>query len=76
MQLPAEANAWFLRWAKARTLGQRLAALTAIEPPRMMPRSALLEGLTDPVCGLDMGRTAENLALLETLLERRERRAG
>jgi acetyl-CoA acetyltransferase family protein len=27
-----------------------------------MPRSAIVEGLTDPVCGLNMGRTAENLA--------------
>jgi acetyl-CoA acetyltransferase family protein len=62
MELPPEANAWFLRWAKARTLGQRLAALASIAPRRMMPRSALLEGLTDPVCGLNMGRTAENLA--------------
>jgi acetyl-CoA acyltransferase len=62
MQLPPAANDWFLQWAKARTLGQRIAALVALRPRRMMPRSALLEGLTDPVCGLNMGRTAENLA--------------
>jgi acetyl-CoA acetyltransferase family protein len=62
MELPPEANGWFLRWAKARTLGQRLAALAAVQPRRMLPRSALVEGLTDPVCGLSMGRTAEQLA--------------
>jgi acetyl-CoA acetyltransferase family protein len=62
MMLPPDANPWFLRWAKARTIGQRLAALAALDFKRMMPRSALIEGLTDPVCGLNMGLTAENLA--------------
>ncbi|GJM43866.1 MAG: acetyl-CoA acetyltransferase [Gemmatimonadota bacterium] len=62
MQLPPEANPWFVRWAKARTPARKLAALRALDWQRMMPRSALLEGLTDPVCGLSMGRTAEILA--------------
>ncbi|MCA9751341.1 MAG: thiolase family protein [Gemmatimonadetes bacterium] len=62
MQLPPEANHWFMRWAKAKTLPARLAALRALKPREMMPRSAIVEGLTDPVCGLNMGRTAENLA--------------
>jgi acetyl-CoA acyltransferase len=62
MQLPADANPWFVRWAKARSLGARLSALAAIRPKTFAPKSALLEGLTDPVCGLNMGRTAENLA--------------
>jgi acetyl-CoA acetyltransferase family protein len=62
MQLPPEANPWFVRWAKARSLPQRLSALRALKPKRMMPMSALLQGLTDPVCGQSMGLTAENLA--------------
>ncbi len=62
MMLPPEANTWFVRWAKAKSLSQRLSALGRIRPAEMMPKSALLEGLTDPVCGLNMGHTAENLA--------------
>jgi len=62
MQLPAEANNWFARWAKARTLGERMRALLSIRPRTMLPESALLRGLEDPVCGLSMGMTAENLA--------------
>jgi acetyl-CoA acyltransferase len=62
MQLPVGANEWFLRWAKAKSVRQRLAVLGSARLRRFMPRSALLEGLTDPVCGLNMGQTAENLA--------------
>jgi acetyl-CoA acetyltransferase family protein len=62
MQLPPDANPWFLRWAKAKSLGAKVSALRALEGKKMMPRSAIIEGLTDPVCGLNMGRTAENLA--------------
>jgi acetyl-CoA acetyltransferase family protein len=62
MLMPPEANPWFLRWAKAKSLSQRLSALGALRPAEMMPKSAILEGLTDPVCGLNMGRPAENLA--------------
>ncbi|HMB71664.1 MAG TPA: thiolase family protein, partial [bacterium] len=47
---------------RARSAWKKLSALRALDWKRMMPRSALLEGLTDPVCGLNMGRTAENLA--------------
>jgi acetyl-CoA acetyltransferase family protein len=62
MQLPPEANTWFARWAKAKTMGDRLRALSSIKPRAMMPESALVRGLEDPVCGLSMGMTAENLA--------------
>ena len=47
---------------KARTLGQRLAALKRFRPRHLKPVVALLQGLTDPVCGLNMGQTAEILA--------------
>ena len=62
MALPPEANPWFVRWAKAKSLPAKWSALRALEPKEMMPRSLLLEGLTDPVCGLNMGLTAEMLA--------------
>jgi acetyl-CoA C-acetyltransferase/acetyl-CoA acyltransferase len=62
MMLPPDANPWFVRWAKAKSLGQRLSALGSLRLRDVMPRSALIEGLTDPVCGQNMGRTAENLA--------------
>jgi acetyl-CoA acyltransferase len=62
MQLPAEANPFFARLARARGAGARLRALASAPWRALVPRSALLEGLTDPVCGLNMGETAEKLA--------------
>jgi acetyl-CoA acetyltransferase family protein len=62
MLLPPEANPWFARWARAKSPGQKLSALAALRPREMAPKSAILEGLTDPVCGLSMGSTAESLA--------------
>ncbi len=62
MQLPPEANPWFVEWARARSLGARLGALARLKPRAMLPRSALVQGLDDPVCGLSMGMTAERLA--------------
>jgi acetyl-CoA acetyltransferase family protein len=57
-----EMTAMFERLSKARTLGARLAALASFRPWHLKPRVALVEGLTDPTCGLIMGRTAELLA--------------
>lgn len=47
---------------KARTFGQKASALLAFRPADFAPRIALILGLTDPVCGLGMGQTAELLA--------------
>ena len=47
---------------KAKTAGQKLGALMAFRPSDFAPRIALMLGLTDPVCGLGMGQTAELLA--------------
>jgi len=47
---------------RARSLGDRLAKLPALIRSPWKPRIALLEGLTDPVAGLNMGQTAEVLA--------------
>jgi acetyl-CoA acetyltransferase family protein len=52
----------FGRLGRARSFGQRLAALAAFRPSDFKPRIGLLLGLTDPVCGLNMGETAELLA--------------
>ena len=47
---------------KAKTAGQKFAAITAFRPTDFAPRIALMLGLTDPVCGMGMGQTAELLA--------------
>jgi len=48
--------------ARARTPFARLGALARFRPSMLKPRIALVEGLTDPVSGLIMGKTAEILA--------------
>ena len=47
---------------RARSLGQRLAAVGSFRPGFLKPRVALLEGLTDPISDLLMGQTAELVA--------------
>ncbi len=56
------ARAGFERLFRARTGGQRLGALLRFRPRHFRPEIALLTGLTDPICGLNMGQTAEVLA--------------
>lgn len=53
---------WFARWQSARSVAQRLQLLPQVRPSFFAPVIALLRGLTDPVVGLSMGQTAENLA--------------
>ncbi len=53
---------WFAAWASAKTLAQRLVLIPKIRPHFLAPVIALLRGLTDPVVGINMGQTAENLA--------------
>jgi len=48
--------------ARARTAGARLAALSSFRLRDLAPQVGLEIGLTDPVCGLNMGETAEVLA--------------
>jgi acetyl-CoA C-acetyltransferase/acetyl-CoA acyltransferase len=52
----------FAALARARSLPAKAAALARFRPGDFAPRPALLLGLTDPVCGLNMGQTAELLA--------------
>jgi len=53
---------WLSQWSRAKTFGQRTQALRRIRPGFFAPVIGLLKGLTDPVVGLSMGQTAENLA--------------
>jgi acetyl-CoA acetyltransferase family protein len=52
----------FTALAKAKSTRQKLAALAAFRVADFAPRSGLKMGLTDAVCGLNMGETAELLA--------------
>ena len=54
--------AWLSKWYAAKTTGQRTALLAQFRPGYFAPVIALMKGLTDPICGLLMGQTAENLA--------------
>jgi len=49
-------------FSRARSMADRVAAVSRIRPSHLKPVVALAEGLTDPVCGLNMGETAEVLA--------------
>ncbi len=55
------ATDFFGRLARARSPSAKAAALATWRPALLSPRIALSEGLTDPVSGLIMGKTAENL---------------
>ncbi len=57
-----EATELYLRLGKAKNWRQRLAALLSFRPRHFKPVLGVQLGLTDPVCGLIMGDTAENLA--------------
>jgi acetyl-CoA acetyltransferase family protein len=52
----------FSRLSRAKGLGQRLQSMAAFRPADFLPRIGLMLGLTDPVCGMNMGETAEVLA--------------
>lgn len=47
---------------RAKTLGQKMAVLSRFRLSFLAPVIGLVEGLTDPICGLIMGLTAENLS--------------
>ena len=53
---------WLGDWAGARSPGRRLALLARLRPGFLRPVIGLLRGLRDPVVGLSMGQTAENVA--------------
>ncbi|MFA9439673.1 acetyl-CoA C-acetyltransferase [Uliginosibacterium sp. sgz301328] len=53
---------WLSGWYAAKTLGQRAAAIRRFKLGYLAPVIGIVKGLTDPVVGLMMGQTAENLA--------------
>ncbi|WYX35743.1 acetyl-CoA C-acetyltransferase [Achromobacter xylosoxidans] len=53
---------WLASWYAARGIGARLATLGRLRLRHLAPVIGLLKGLTDPVVGLSMGQTAENVA--------------
>lgn len=57
-----EATARFLRFGKSRKWTQRLGAMLGFRPRHFKPIPGIQLGLTDPVCGLMMGGTAEVVA--------------
>jgi acetyl-CoA C-acetyltransferase len=55
---------WFGRFASAKSVGQKVAALGGLRPRFLKPLIGLERGLTDPITELNMGQTAEVLAQL------------
>ncbi|HBH34861.1 MAG TPA: acetyl-CoA C-acetyltransferase [Gammaproteobacteria bacterium] len=53
---------WLAEWNQASSTTARLKQLTKLSGKHLTPVIGLLRGLTDPVVGLSMGQTAENLA--------------
>jgi acetyl-CoA C-acetyltransferase len=53
---------WLGALSTTKTLGQRLKVFSQLRPKHFKPIIGLLRGLSDPVVGLSMGQTAENLA--------------
>ncbi len=53
---------WLAEWNKSKTLSGKIRTLSRLRPSFFSPVIALLRGLRDPLVGLSMGQTAENLA--------------
>jgi acetyl-CoA C-acetyltransferase/acetyl-CoA acyltransferase len=53
---------WLEQLMRARSFAQKASVVARFRPRMLAPRIALAEGLTDYVCGLNMGQTAEVLA--------------
>src|SRR6266849_10337766 len=54
---------WFANFSTARSFGAKASAFFKLRPAEMLtPVIGIMKGLTDPMVGLLMGQTAENLA--------------
>ncbi|WP_367605713.1 acetyl-CoA C-acetyltransferase [Legionella sp. W05-934-2] len=53
---------WLSHWMTAKTFMQKMKTVGQFRPSYLAPVIAILRGLTDPIVGLNMGQTAENLA--------------
>src|ERR1700761_6983500 len=56
-----EAAKKFGAFARAKSLSQKLGVLSSFRPTDFQPRIGLQLGLSDPVCGCNMGQTAETV---------------
>jgi acetyl-CoA C-acetyltransferase len=54
---------WLARLQIAKTFGKKLQVAVRFRPNFLIPVISLLKGLTDPVVNLNMGQTAEELAV-------------
>ena len=52
----------FGKLMKAKSMGEKISAISSFRPNYLTPIIAIEQGLTDPFCGLNMGQTAELLA--------------
>ncbi len=53
---------WLADWQQAKSFRDKFTVMSRLRPHYFKPNIALLRGLTDPVCELIMGQTAEVLA--------------
>ena len=53
---------WLADWQRARGPTARIKTLARLRPRHLAPVIGLMRGLRDPVVGISMGQTAENLA--------------
>ena len=53
---------WLAGFNRAKSVGAKIKAISQLRGKHLTPVIGLLRGLTDPVVGLSMGQTAENLA--------------
>ena len=53
---------WLSKWLSAKGLMQRAQVIAKFKPNFLVPIIGLLRGLTDPLIGMNMGQTAEELA--------------
>ena len=62
---------WLSDLMQSKTVMQRLVHITKLRLGHFRPVIALLRGLTDPIVGLNMGQTAENIAAKFGITRRR-----
>lgn len=53
---------WLANWFAAKKMTHKVGLITQLRPAFFAPVIALLRGLTDPIVGLNMGQTAEQIA--------------
>ena len=53
---------WLSSFMMSKTVSQKIKAISQLRPVHFKPIIALIKGLSDPIVGLSMGQTAENIA--------------